>query len=234
MDATKAALMKDYVKGIVFEGSFIQDHCVAWIIGKSPQHSYSHNGHHATKIGELLHMDICGSYPIKAPGSKLYSFSILNDCSNYGFTVGLCKKNDSFSFYLMTELFIERSNGVLITSIHVNGALELTAGPMGDHLTLKGIIVQKTAPHAHSQNGKSKQYICTIKEGGQTLLADSGLPMSFWLDAVLTSQYLQNCLPTSTLPANITHYKSFTHKKPDLSHLQVWGCQCFVAIPNEL
>ena len=110
-------------------------------------------------------MDICGPYPIKAPGSELYFFSILDDCSNYGFTVGLHKKNDSFSFYLTTESFIEHSNGVLITSIHVDGALELTAGPMGDHLTSKGIIVQKTAPHAHSQNGKSKRYIHTIEEG---------------------------------------------------------------------
>ena len=135
-------------------------------------------------------MDICGPYPIKAPSSELYFFSILNDHSNYGFTVGLCKKNNSFSFYLTTESFIKHSNGVLITSIRVNGALELTAGPMGDHLALKGIVVQKTAPHAHSQNGKSERYIRTIKEGGQTLLANYGLPMSFWLDAVLTSQYL--------------------------------------------
>lgn len=73
-----------------------------------------------------------------------------------------------------------------------------------------------------------------MEEGGQTLLADSGLPMSFWLDAVLTSQYLCNCLPTSTLPANVTPYEMFTHKKPNLSHLRVWGCQCFVAFSDEL
>ena len=41
-------------------------------------------------------------------------------------------------------------------------------------------------------------------------------------------------MSTSTLPANITPYKSFTHWKPDLSHLRIWGCQCFVAIPDEL
>ena len=117
-------------------------------------------------------------------------------------------------------------NRVLVTAICIDGALELTAGPMGTHLASKGIIVQKTAPHAHLKNGKSEHYIRTLEEGGQTLLADSGLPMSFWLDMVLTSQYLCNRLPTSTLPANITPYESFTCRKPDLSHLQVWGCQC--------
>ena len=123
MDATKAALTKDYVKGVTFEGSFLWDHCVACIVGKSPQHPYSHNGHCATRIGELLHMDLCGPYPVKAPGGNLYFYNILDDYSNYGFTVGLCKKSDYFSFFLTTASFIECSNGVLVTSICVDGAL---------------------------------------------------------------------------------------------------------------
>jgi len=233
MDATRAMLMKDYVTGVEFEGPFIHDHCVACIIGKSPQHSYSHNGHRATRIGELLHMDLCGPYPVQAPGGKVHFFNILDDHSNFGFTFGLWKKSDAFPHYLTTESFIERSNGVLITTVRLDGALELTAGAMSDHFASKGIVVQKTAPHAHSQNGKSECYIRTMEEGGQTLLAASGLPMSFWLDAVLTSQYLHNRLPTSTLPANITPFEYFTRKKPNLSHLRGWGCQCFVAIPDE-
>jgi hypothetical protein len=59
--------------------------------------------------------------------------------------------------------------------------------------------------------------------------------MSFWLDAVLTRQYLINCLPTSTLHKNVTPFEAITNgRKPDLSHLRVWGCECFVAVPNEL
>ena len=73
-----------------------------------------------------------------------------------------------------------------------------------------------------------------IEEGGQVLLADSGLSMSFCGWAVLTSQYLCNCLPISTLAPNITPFKVLSMKKPDLSHLHVWGCQCFPAIFSEL
>ena len=58
LDATKAALTKDYVKGVTFKGPFLRDHCVTCIVGKSPQHSYSHHGHHTVKVGELLHMDL--------------------------------------------------------------------------------------------------------------------------------------------------------------------------------
>ena len=50
MDATRAALTKEYVTGVHYEGPLVQEHCVACIVGKSPQHSYSNNGHRATMI----------------------------------------------------------------------------------------------------------------------------------------------------------------------------------------
>ena len=235
MDATRATLMKNYVKGVQFDGPFIQDHCIPCLVGKSPQRSYTFHGHRATKIGELLHMDLCGPFPVQAPRGEKYFFNILDDNTNWGFTFGLRLKSDAFQSYLAAEAFLERSNATVVLAVRCGGELELMAGQMGAHFTSKGITLQRTVPYAHQQNGKSERYIRTIEEGGQTLLADSGLPMSFWLDAVLTRQYLVNRLPTSTLPVNTTPYEAITNgQKPDLSHLRVWGCDCYVAIPDEI
>jgi hypothetical protein len=209
MDATRVALTKNYVTGVQFDGPFLRDHCTACIIGKSPQLSYSHNGHRATEVGELLHMDLCGPYPVQAPHGERYLYNILDDKSNFGFTSGLKLKSDAFSSYRKTEAFLERSNAIRILTIRCGGELELTAGKMGDHFASKGIIVQRTVAYAHAQNGKSERYIRTLEEGGQALLEESGLPSSFWLDAVLTRQYLCNRLPTSTLPNDISSYNAF-------------------------
>jgi len=46
--------------------------------------------------------------------------------------------------------------------------------------------------------------------------------------------YLHNHVPTITLPPEITTHEMMNHCKPNLSHLCVWGCQCFVLIPPEL
>ena len=119
-------------------------------------------------------------------------------------------------------------------TVRLDGALEFTKGTMGDHFIKQGIVVQRTAPYAHQQNGKIECYVRTIEEGGQTLIADSGLSMTFWGWAVLTSQYLCNCLPTSTLFTNMTPFEALSKKKPDLSHLRVWGSQCFITIPPEI
>ena len=235
MEATKAALTKDYVKGIQFDGPFIYDHCIPCLVGKSPQRSYSYQGNCAGKVGELLHMDLCGPFSVQAPPGEKYFFNILDDKSNWGFTYGLRLKNDAFSHYLKTEAFLQRSSVAVVLTVRCGGELELTAGKMGAHLTSKGITLQRTVPYAHQQNGKSERYIRTLEEGGQALLADSGLPMSFWLDAVLTRQYLINRLPTSTLPSNVTPFELIINTgKPDLFHLRVWGCDCYVAVPDEI
>ena len=105
---------------------------------------------------------------------------------------------------------------------------------MGNHLQDRGITIQVTAPYAHQQNGKAERYIQTLEDDMQTLLADSGLPFSFWGWAIRTAQYLRNWLPTSVLPAGITPYECYRGMKPDLSHLRVWGCRYYVFIPPEL
>jgi hypothetical protein len=105
-DATRAALTQDYVRGAVFEGCFSHKNCIACIIGKSPQHSYAHNGRRASQIGQLLHMDLCGPYPTQGPCGEKHFFVILDDCSNTGFTVCLRKKSDAFLHYERTEAYV--------------------------------------------------------------------------------------------------------------------------------
>ena len=67
MDATQAALTKNYVTGVQLDGSFIQNHCISCIVGKSPQKFYPSHGHHADVVSELLHMDL---WSFSCPGAS--------------------------------------------------------------------------------------------------------------------------------------------------------------------
>jgi len=88
----------------------------------------------------------------------------------------------------------------------MDGAKEFCHGHLADHFTSRGIVMQVTAPDAHSQNGKAERFVRTLEDGFQTLLADSGLLMSFWGDAILTMAYIHNHVPTSVLPADTTPF----------------------------
>jgi hypothetical protein len=158
---------------------------------------------------------------------------LLDDFSNLGHTDLMVKKSDAFQCYLAVEARWERKSGNVVLNVRSDGAKEFIEGSFGAHLRAKGITHQIAAAYAHPQNGKAERYIRTLEETAQTLLADAGLPPEFYGDAVLTAQYLRNRLPTSTLPAITTPYEIMEQKKPDLSHLRVWGCQCFVLIPHE-
>ena len=234
IDVTRAVLTKNYVSGVKFSGTFERDKCMPCLIGKSPQQPYSHHGHRASRVGELLHMDTCGPFPVATPSGKKYFNTVLDDCSNFGFTTLVAHKSEAVDFYLGTEAHIERISDQRVLSIHIDNAPEFVARRLGSHFKEHGIMVQAVAPYAHAQNGKVERYIRTLEDGLQTLLADSGLPTSFWGDAVLTVQYLRNRLPTSALPADTTPFEAFYKKKPDISHLRVWGCQCFAIIAPEL
>jgi hypothetical protein len=135
----------------------------------------------------LIHMNLCGPYFMQTPDGKRYFYVLLDDKSNFGCTHLPHLKNDVFLCYCATEAFLLRSFKKSIIIARVDGALELTKGKMGNHFTKQGIVVQHTVPYAHQQAGKIERYIRTIEEGGQVLLADSGLQMLFWGWAVFMS-----------------------------------------------
>ena len=79
---------------------------MACIVDKSPQHSYSNNGHRALAIGELFHMDLCGPYPMQTLDGKQHFFVILDNHSNFGFIHLLCLKSEAFLAYCRTKAFL--------------------------------------------------------------------------------------------------------------------------------
>ena len=232
--ATQAALTKDYATGLTYEGKFEKLHCIPCLIGKQPQRPFTHQGHRATTIGGLLHIDICGPFPTLTPQKHSSFINVLDDYSNFGHVGLLRKRSDAFQCYTRTEARIELVSSSRILIVCMDGAPKLSEGQMGAHLCDRGITIQVTAPYAHQQNGKAERYIRTLEDDMQTLLADSSLSFLFWGWAICTAQYLRNRLPTSVLPAGLTPYERYHGRKPDLSHLRIWGCQCYVLIPPEL
>ena len=234
LEATRAVLTKNYATGLIHTGTFQRSHCIPCLVGKSPQQPYSHNGNRSTVPGDLLHMDTCGPFPTLTPQKHSTFLASLDDCTQFGFTDLHQRKSQSYDSYRHNEATIELVTGNRICAVRCDGALELCQGRLGDHLRGRGIAIQTAAPYAHQQNGRIERYIRTLVDGMQALLADTLLPPSFWGDALSTTRYLRNCLPSSVLPADVAPYKGFHRTKPDLSHLRVWGCQCFVAIAPEL
>ena len=63
-------------------------------------------------------------------------------------------------------------------------------------------------------------------------MAQAGLPEKYWAEAVATAVYLRNRTPTRSLKQNKTPFEMWYGRKPDLSHLQVFGCMGYAYIPD--
>ena len=155
------------------------------LIGKHPQVPYSNNHHCASAVCELLHMDCCSPFPVLTPHKKSSFWVILDDKSNYGHVELLAVKSDIFPAYCKVESLWEAKSGNRVVTIRMDGTKEFCCGCLEAHLTSRGIAMQVTAPYAHSQNGKIEHFVWMLEDGFQTLLADSGLSMSFWVTPFL-------------------------------------------------
>ena len=90
-----------------------------------------------------------------------------------------------------------------------------------------GIVHQKTTPRTPEQNGVSERLNLTIMDRVRTILIESELPLSLWAEAVEYAVYTKNRSPTAVLKSK-TPYEAFWGDKPDISHLRVFGSQCYV------
>ena len=70
-------------------------------------------------------------------------------------------------------------------------------------------------------NGVSERRNRTLKDMVRSMISHSTLPESLWGEALKTTTYILNRVPTKTVVK--TPYELWVGRKPSLKHLHVWG-----------
>ena len=60
----------------------------------------------------------------------------------------------------------------------------------------------------------------------RSMMAQDNLPISFWGDALLSATYINNRVPSKSVPS--TPYQLWKGETPDLSIMCTWGCACYI------
>ena len=96
---------------------------------------------------------------------------------------------------------------------------------------MKGICHETTVAHSPEQNGVAERMNRTLVESARAMLSHSGLPSSYWAEAVNTAAYVRNRLPVS-VGKNTTPFEMWHGRKPKVSHMKVFGCIAYSHIPD--
>nr|GEW00865.1 hypothetical protein [Tanacetum cinerariifolium] len=94
---------------------------------------------------------------------------------------------------------------------------------MNQFCEMKGILRQFSVAITSQQNRVAKRRNITLIEAAKTMLADSKLPTTFWVEVVNTACYVQNRVLV-VKPHNTTSYELFHGRTPTLSFMRPFGC----------
>ena len=103
-----------------------------------------------------------------------------------------------------------------------DGSDEQHPRPFSKFLEECGIVPQYTMPGSPSMNGVADRRNITLKDMVRSMISHSNLPISLWGEPLKTAAYIINRVPTKATAK--TPYELWTHKKPSLKNLHIWGC----------
>ncbi|XP_071740338.1 uncharacterized protein [Rutidosis leptorrhynchoides] len=139
---------------------------------------------------------------------------------------------DEVSWYV--ELFckqLENQFNKKVKVLRSDNGTEFVNAKMNLFTSNNGIIHQTSCVHTPQQNGIVERKHRQLLNVARTLMFQGGVPLKFWSDCILTATYLINMLPSSILNGKCP-FELVYHKKPNLSHLRVFGCLAFANVLN--
>ena len=176
---------------------------------------------------QLLHMDLFGPSRIMSLGGSFYDHLIVDDYSRYTWTLFITHKNDAFQAFRKLAKVIKNNKNLKIISIRSDHGGEFENKKFYLFCEKHGIEHDFSAPRTPQQNGVVERKNRSLEEIARTLLNDTPLPKYFWAEVVNTACYIMNRALIRPILKK-TPYEFFNGKKPNISHLHVFGCKCCV------
>ncbi|KAL2243405.1 UNVERIFIED_CONTAM: Retrovirus-related Pol polyprotein from transposon TNT 1-94 [Sesamum indicum] len=136
-------------------------------------------------------------------------------------------KSEVFEKFEKWRTLVENQTGKKLKSLRTDNGLGFCNQNFSEMCEKHGIKRHKTNPYTPQQNGVAERMNRILLDKVRCLLVRSGLPKTFWGEAVLTAAHLINMSPSVPLLEKTPEH-AWNGKIPDLSALRVFGCAAFV------
>ena len=226
---------KEMVTGMNYPtNNNLEKECEGCTVGKMHRNPFpKQSQHRATKLYEVIHSDVCGPMQVESKGGNKYMVTFTDDNSRYATVYFIKNKDEVLTKFKEYVSFVENQSGNRghVKILRSDNGGEYTSNNFVKYCAEKGISHEFTSPYCPEQNGVAERLNRTIMESVRSMIYHAGLPLDFWAEACSTAVYIHNRSPTTALKDK-TPYECLFGRKPDISNLRVFGCKCYVHVPD--
>jgi len=202
--------------------------CEACQKGKQTKSSFKPiNVVSTTRPLELLHMDLFGPSRTKSLGGNYYGLVIVYDYSRFTWTLFIATKDNVYLAFKKFTKVIQNEKGCRTSTIKSDHGGEFQNERFDKFCEKHGIKHNFSAPRTPQQNEVVERKNRSLEKLARTLLNETNLPKYLWADAISTTCYVLNKVLIRPILKK-TPYELFKGRKPNISHLKVFGCKCFI------
>ena len=206
--------------------------CEKCTAAKQTRQPFPESSSKSTRPLELVHMDVCGPMAVESHGAARYQATFVDDYSRLSRVVLLESKSQAASAIKQVITSLELQCGKSLKAVRTDRGGEYMSKELDIYFKDKGVEHQTTAPYTPEQNGVAERLNRTLMERVRAMLSDNNLDQELWAEAAQTANYVRNRSPSSH--SNKTPWELFYGKKPDVSHMRVFGAKAYVHVPKQL
>ena len=200
--------------------------CVSCLNGKQTRKAFPPaTQYRATELLELVHADLCGPITPTTPAQNRYIFVLIDDHSRYMWTALLREKSAAFEKFQNFKSLVEQETHTKLKTLRTDRGGEFTSREFQSYCEKHGVMRHLTAPYSPQQNGVVERRNRTLLEMTRSIIKHMSMPNCLWGEAIRHATYLINRVATRSLEGR-TPYEALKGRKPNLSHLKVFGCVC--------
>jgi len=221
------------VEGLVISGAtedFYCTSCQEGKLSKKPYHAVEQKRKYLP--GEMSHVDLSGKMGTKSLGGSLYFMLIKDDSTGFRMVYFLKEKSlagNSIKEYIS---FMKTQTGNKMKIVKSDCGTEFVNTELKSYFSKKGIVHETTVPYCPQSNGSIEREMRTIKDTARAMLQHKNVPEFLWAEAVATSVYIHN-RTLNKQSSEVTALEVIMKKKPNLSHLRVFGTEGFYHVPDQ-
>ncbi|CAK1547641.1 unnamed protein product [Leptosia nina] len=223
--------LKDHTDGVkIPQNSELT--CVSCIEGKQARSPFPCEGSRANQLLEIIHSDICGPMEVNSLGNARYFLTFTDDFSRKVCVFTIKSKSECLDKFKEYKSYAENKLDTKIKTLRTDNGTEYLNKNFTNYLKLHGINHQTSTPYTPQQNGLSERMNRTLLEKARCMLINANLQKSLWAEAIRTAAYITNRTPTRALNYK-TPEEVWSGRKPNLSHMRIFGCEAMMHIPKE-